>query len=275
MSILEGQLGLHATRQADGRTVLAAQFFQAPFHLSKPHWDPDAEVLHVQVVNPTAGILAGDVLRSEISVAAGASVLVSTPSATRIFKMDAGGSATSTQRWNVSVGGWLEVMPEPLVPHRGSRFYQETAVQAEAGAGLLLIDQLMPGRLAHGEAWQWERLVLGLTVRVGGELVLRERFDQTGAALRALSEFHGTGPEACFANLLLVLPAVDTAPVWRPEVQQLHGGGIWLGMTALRGSAWSLRIVAPGPVQLRDTVTALRAILKKAYPRLGCSLRRP
>lgn len=275
MSVLEGQFGLRAIRQADGRTVLAEQFFQAPFHLSKPHWDPAAEVLHVQVVNPTAGILAGDALRSEISVSTGAAVLVSTPSATRVFKMDAGGSATSTQRWNVAAGAWLEVMPEPLVPHRGSRFHQETAVHAEAGAGLLLIDQLMPGRLAHGEAWQWDRLILGLTVRLGGELILRERLDQTGPALRALSEFHGTGPEACFANLLLVLPAVDLAPAWRPEVQQLHGNGVWLGVTALRGSAWSLRIVAPGPVQLRDTLTALRAILKKAYPRLGCSLRRP
>ena len=59
MSVLEGRLGLRVVRAADGRTVVAEQFFQAPFHLSKPHWDPDAGVLHVQVVNPTAGILAG------------------------------------------------------------------------------------------------------------------------------------------------------------------------------------------------------------------------
>jgi len=275
MSVLAGQLGLRATRQADGRTVLAEQFFQAPFHLSKPHWDPDAEVLHVQVVNPTAGILAGDALRSEVTVEAGAAVLISTPSATRIFKMDDGGAATSTQHWQVAAGGWLEVMPEPLVPHRGSRFHQETTVEAETGAGLLLIDQLMPGRLAHGEAWQWERLVLGLTVRVGGELILRERFDQSGAALKALSEFHATGPEACFANLLLVLPEVDAAPAWRAEAQRLHAEGVWLGVTALRGSAWSLRIVAPGPIRLRDTLASVRAIFRKAYPRLGCSLRRP
>lgn len=275
MSVLEGHLGLCALRHTDGRTVLAEQSFQAPFHLSKPHWDPAAEVLHVQVVNPTAGILAGDALRSEITVGAGAAVLVSTPSATRIFKMDDGGAATSFQRWNIAAGGWLEVMPEPLVPHRGSRFHQETEVHAEAGAGLLLIDQLMPGRLAHGEAWQWERLVLGLSVRVGGELLLRERFDQTGAGLRGLSEYHGTGAAACFANLVLVLPLAEPTPAWRAEIQQLHQAGVWLGVTTLAGPAWSLRIVAPGPVQLRDTLAALRTILKKAYPRLGCSLRRP
>ena len=275
MSVLEGHLGLCALRHTDGRTVLDEQSFQAPFHLSKPHWDPAAEVLHVQVVNPTAGILAGDALRSEITVGAGAAVLVSTPSATRIFKMDDGGAATSFQRWNIAAGGWLEVMPEPLVPHRGSRFHQETEVHAEAGAGLLLIDQLMPGRLAHGEAWQWERLVLGLSVRVGGELLLRERFDQTGAGLRGLSEYHGTGAAACFANLVLVLPLAEPTPAWRAEIQQLHQAGVWLGVTTLAGPAWSLRIVAPGPVQLRDTLAALRTILKKAYPRLGCSLRRP
>ncbi len=275
MSVLEGRLGLRVVRAADGRTVVAEQFFQAPFHLSKPHWDPDAGVLHVQVVNPTAGILAGDALRSDVEVGPGGAVLVSTPSATRVFRMEDGASATSRQRWTVAADAWLEVMPEPLVPHRGSRFHQETEVSVAAGGGLLLVDQLMPGRLAYGEAWQWQRLVLGLTVRVAGTLVLRERFDQTGESLRTLSELHGTGAGACFGNLLLVLPEAESAPVWRDQIRALHRAGLWVGVTALSGPAWSIRLVADGPLRMRDGLTAIREVLRKAYPRLGCPLRRP
>ena len=275
MSVLEGHLGLRAVRLADGRTAVDAQSFQAPFHLSKPYWDADAEVLHVQVVNPTAGILAGDTLRSDIEVGPGAAVLVSTPSATRVFRMEDGRSATSTQVWRIGSGAWLEVMPEPLVPHRGSRFRQEAEVAVAAGGGLLLVDQLMPGRLAHGEAWQWERLTLGLTVRVDGRLILRERFDQSGESLRELSGIHGTGDDACFANLILVLPTADPNPAWCGVVRSTHGQGLWVGVTALGDNSWSLRIVADGPLRMRDTLAGIRAELRKAYPRLGCPLRRP
>jgi len=56
MAEFSGHLQIRASRRVHGRTVLAAQSFRAPFHLSKPYWDADAGVLIVQVVNPTAGI---------------------------------------------------------------------------------------------------------------------------------------------------------------------------------------------------------------------------
>ena len=55
----------------------------------------------------------------------------------------------------------------------------------------------------------------------------------------------------------------------------LHRDGVWLGISRLRTIGWSLRIVAPDPIRLRDVLTELRAILRRTYPRLGCGLRRP
>src|SRR6185369_10218131 len=120
MTAFSGHLHLRAARRDHGRTVLAAQSFRAPFHLSKPYWDEDVRVLLAQVVNPTAGILDGDRLESEIGVDAGASLLVTTPSASRVFQMR-DGAAECRQHFTVADGGWLEVLPEPLVPHRGAR----------------------------------------------------------------------------------------------------------------------------------------------------------
>ena len=67
MSEFSGQLSLRAAARAEGRTALAAQSFRAPYHLSKPYWDVDTRTLLVQVVNPTAGILAGDRLEAAIA----------------------------------------------------------------------------------------------------------------------------------------------------------------------------------------------------------------
>jgi urease accessory protein len=275
VNALDGHLHLRAVRAADGSTALSTQSFRAPFHLSKPNWDPEAEVLHAQIVNPTAGILEGDRLESSIAVEAGAALLVTTPSASRLFRMTEGGHANGRQHFAVARDATLEVFPEPLVPHRGSTYFQETSIESAEGATLLFIDQLMPGRLAHGEAWAWDRLVLGLTVRRAGELILRERFDQSGSSLRSLAEFAGTGPGSCFANLVLLPPEDEVAPGWRAELASLHRDGVWLGISRLRTAGWSLRLVSPDPLRLRDTLAELRAILRKAYPRLGCGLRRP
>lgn len=274
-STFAGHLTLRAAPRADGRTVLAAQSFRAPYHLSKPYWDADAGVLLVQVVNPTAGILEGDRLESTIAVDAGATLLVTTPSASRVFKMK-GGAAECRQHFAVARDGWLEVMPEPLVPHRGSRYRQFTSVDVAAGGSLYFVDQLTAGRIGHGEAWAWERLCLELDVCVGGERVLRERLDQTGAGLEALAKWAGSGPAACFANAILISPAaaVEPKPAWRSEIAALHREGLWVGVSSLRAGGWSLKIVSPDAVRLRQGLRDVRAILAKSYPRLTCDPRK-
>lgn len=264
---------MQAATRADGRTILAGQSFRAPYHLSKPYWDADTKVLLVQVVNPTAGILSGDQLTSEVSVGPGASLLVTTPSASRVFQMKAG-TAECRQNFTVASGGWLEVLPEPLVPHRGCSFRQATRVEVEPGGGLLYADLLLPGRVAHGEAWVWEKLCLEIDARLGGELILRERFDQTGADLRALAELAGSGPEACFGNAVLITSATGDSPAWRPAMAALHGDGLWLGVSPLRRSGWSIKWVARDAMRLRQGLRAVREILAAHFPRLACDPRK-
>jgi urease accessory protein len=273
MAEFSGHLSLSAAVRAHGRTVLAAQSFRAPYHISKPYWDGDARALLVQVVNPTAGILSGDRLESQIAVQRDAALLVTTPSASRVFQMR-DGAAECRQHFSVAADGWLEVMPEPLVPHRGSRYRQLTTVDVEAGGALFFVDQLMPGRVGHGEAWQWQRLELDLTVNLGGELILRERFAHSGDDLRELAMLAGSGPAACFANAVLI--AVDTRPseAWRQDLAALHRDGTWLGVSALRRGGWSLKVIAPDAVRLRATLRAVRTTLARYFPRLTCDPRK-
>ncbi len=273
MSEFSGHLLLEAAVRPNGRTALAAQSFRAPYHLSKPYWDADTRTLLVQVVNPTAGILAGDRLESAIAVGAGAALLVTTPSASRVFRMQEG-TAECHQQFTVAANGWLEVMPELLVPHRGCRFRQTTRINVEPGGGLFFADLLMPGRVAHGEAWEWEKLCLEIDVRLGGELILRERLAQSGEELRSLAALAGSGPAACFANAVLVAPAGDADARWRRAVEVLHGDGLWAGVSPLRLGGWSLKLVAADGVKLRRGLRAMRRALAEAFPRLACDPRK-
>jgi urease accessory protein len=273
MSEFSGHLFLQAAARAHGRTALAVQSFRAPYHLSKPYWDADTRTLLVQVVNPTAGILAGDRLESAIAVEADAALLVTTPSASRVFQMK-GGTADCHQRFTVAAGGWLEVMPEALVPHRGCRFRQTTRIEVAPGGGLFFADLLMPGRIAHGEAWEWEKLCLEIDVRLGGELILRERMAQSGEELRSLAALAGSGPAACFANAVLVAPPGEADAIWRKQVEALHGYGLWVGVSPLRLGGWSLKLVASDGVKLRRGLRAMRQALAAGFPHLACDVRK-
>ena len=119
---LAGHLELVCDLDSRGRTRLRHQSFRAPFHLSKPHHADGALVLNV--VNPTAGLLEGDRLRSEVRVENGARLVLTTPSANRVHTMR-GGTAESGQTFRVESGGSLEVWPELLIPQRGARYTQK------------------------------------------------------------------------------------------------------------------------------------------------------
>jgi urease accessory protein len=274
MGEFHGHLMLRAEAKADGRTAVGAQAFRAPFHVSKPYWDADTKTLLVQVVNPTAGILSGDRLESSVEVAAGAAVLLTTPSASRVFKMREG-EANGTQRFTVEAGGWLEVLPEPIVPHRGCVFHQRTSLTVAPEGAAFYADLLMPGRVAHGEAWEWKKLVLELDVRRGEDRLLHERFDQDGPGLRALAALAGAGEGACFGNAVVIASGLDEAPAWRDELHALHTDGVWIGASQLRlGGGWSIKFVASDGVKMKQTLGAIRRALFAVCPHLACDARK-
>jgi urease accessory protein len=267
---LRGHLDLVAAPGRGGRTVLARQDFCAPFHLGKAYWD--GRVLQVQVVNATAGILAGDRLTLNVRVQGGAALLATTPAATRAFRMHAG-SAECRQTFTVEAGGWLEYLPEPLCPHRDSEYLQQTRIEVATGGEVCWVDTLAPGRVGRGEAWSWRRLRLGLEVVQDGELVLREHFDGPGGDLARAAAFFGT-PGGWLATVLILSPrlAADAA-VWG-RLRALHGGGRWLGATRLRRGGFIVRAVAPDGQALRDLLGDIRRLLAGSLPCLAGDLRK-
>ncbi|HLP07602.1 MAG TPA: urease accessory protein UreD [Opitutaceae bacterium] len=267
---LRGHLHLAAATRPTGETYLARQSFRAPFHLSKPYWD--GRVLHAQLVNSTAGILAGDELELDITIESGASLAVTTPAAARAFMMQAG-AARCRQRFAVGAGAWLEYLPEPLFPHRETDYAQHTSLELAAGASAFFTDQLAPGRVGRGECWSWRRLRMALQVGVDGRLLLREQLDASGAELARLANFHGM-PEAWFGTAVIAAPALAAdAPVWE-QLRALHRNGCLCGVTTLAPSVWIVRLVAANGLVLRDTFMALRTALAAVLPGLQADLRK-
>ncbi|EEQ11216.1 Urease accessory protein ureD [Yersinia mollaretii ATCC 43969] len=132
------------------RSVLAEMERRVPSLVQKAlYWDEEMPELPCVTMISTAGcILQGDRLATDVHVEAGACAHVTTQSATKVHMMNAN-YASQIQHFTVEEGGYLEFMPDPLIPHRNSRFITETTINIHPTATAIYSEVLMSGRKYH------------------------------------------------------------------------------------------------------------------------------
>jgi urease accessory protein len=190
------------------------------------------------LLNPTGGLLGGDVLETSVRLGAGSRVCLTTPSATRVYRCP-GAPAVQRLVADVGPGAALEWLPDHVIPSPGARLRQAAEIALGPGAALLFLDAWASGRAARREAWSFDFLDSGLEVRDAGGLVLKERcvLDavRAGQGLGGTEGFpyiatfaalapHLAGWEALVRELQAELDAV--APDARAGVMPLARGGL-------------------------------------------------
>jgi urease accessory protein len=123
----------------------------------------------------TAGLFGGDTLECSIHVEAGARVLVTQQSATKVHPSQAR-IAVLHNRIRVDAGGELHMHCEPVIPFAQSRLSQTTVIDLERGARLSFWESLMAGRVGRGEVWQFDELSSEIALNVDSTLVYLDRF---------------------------------------------------------------------------------------------------
>jgi len=152
----DGVLELTFAATADG-TRLVHDYATVPFHISgtlghDPH--PEADTVFVQ--SPTGGVAQGDRHDVTVSVGEDAVAHVSTQSSTKVQTMTCNYAAADTAL-RVESGGHLDYVPEPTILHADARYLQDLAVDLAPGATAVVADVVVPGRLARGERFEFER----------------------------------------------------------------------------------------------------------------------
>ena len=267
---LSGHLAIVCAADAHGRTFIREQSFRAPYHLSKPYWDEHA--LIVQIVNPTAGVFAGDTLTSRVAVEIGARLLLTTPSANRIHAMPSG-RATLEQSFRVAKGGWLEVMPELFIPQAQCRFRQRTTIEVADGGELFFVETLAPGRVARGESFAFTAIDWEFDLRHAGCLIARERFvlQPSDESTTSLRRPFATGYYAsCYLITHRISPDHE---VWR-AIHDLGSESALVGVSRLMAGGSTIKILAADSITLSRMLRAVRALIAPFIPPLQCAPRK-
>jgi len=127
------------------------------------------------LVNPSGGLVGGDHLSIDLSLDAGTHVLISTPSANRVYRSR---GEVSVQEVEIALGAGsvLEWLPEHTIPFGGSRYRQTVQATLAAGATILLWDAVASGRIARAERWAFTSLENEIRITTASGNSILERY---------------------------------------------------------------------------------------------------
>ena len=234
--------GIRAELSDDAKgTRLGHCFDQIPLRIMPPFRIGGEKATLLYLINLTAGLLDGDAHLVEITARAGTHCVVTGQSATRVHPATA---SYATQQWNVSVerDATLVVLPGPLIPYAGCRYYQRGRVELAPSAKLLWGEIWYPGRYSRGtdsERFLFERIVQDFQASRDGNPFYRDRFRWDGHWTQEQADWH-FGGELASASLLVAGPMPELSeepnPALRRSVFPLESGDTclrWCGSPAL------------------------------------------
>ncbi|MEM9157664.1 MAG: urease accessory protein UreD [Verrucomicrobiota bacterium] len=268
---LHGYMRLTCSRDAEGRSYLSRKEFRSPIHLSKPYWD--GRNLLLNVMSPTAGLFAGDLIDVEVKVEPKASLILSSPSSLRAHKMDTGFAAWN-QSFHVSQGAFLETNPEWLIMQGESDFRQNTEINLDPGAELFFIETLAPGRAAYGENFEFRRFKNRFHLYYDGQPAAIERYeiDRSKGAHRP---WQAAFESPFYASLFCVSEKLqDNEDLWI-RIHKSQTDDLRIGSSALaKGPCWNIKLLSNDPIAARKTIAEIRELFYQSVGRGSTKLRR-
>lgn len=162
-----------------------------------------AEVARVSVGTYGGGMLAGDETKLRAYLRSGAKAIVSTQSATKVFKSVDGRTTRQSLVAQLDPGSVGVFIPDPVSCFADARYAQRQRFEVSGDATLMVLDWFTSGRRARGEVWAFDHYSSRQQVFVDGTRVIEDavRLDRRDGDIG--SRFRG-GRYHCHALLILV-----------------------------------------------------------------------
>ncbi|QKW30819.1 urease accessory protein UreD [Streptomyces seoulensis] len=261
-----GKVGLLELRyaRAGERTELVDRYQKSPLQIMRPLYvDPGRTDMPVTYLMSTGGgIVQADRNRLDIRCGPGTAVHLTTQAATKLHRMEFD-HATQVVRLTAEAGSYVEYLPDPLIPYRDARFYQQTQVTVDPTATVLLGETIAAGRLARGERHAYRMLFSDLEIaRPDGEPLVVDtvRLDpREPGSVSGPAVFAGHDLMATLYAVTGLAPAAEVADTLH---EALRASGTAFGVSVLPDDcgAWARIMGSDSPTVTRALRTAWDAV---------------
>ncbi len=227
----------------DDRTVLTNRRFTLPLQALEPSRLPDGS-LYMMMLNPTGGTFGGDRLRTEIVLGAGTHVVLTTASATKVYRALDQPARCETE---IAVGqnAILEYLPDHLIPHPGAALRQTFDLTMEHGSSAIVYDAIAAGRIGSGERWKFRELSSEVSIRVEGT----PQYLSRASLIPTNQPLHGLGVMEGFDYFGSIIGIRDRSRTTTEDVNAIHAAitsthGVWGGASALPANGFVAKFLA-------------------------------
>nr|WP_211879280.1 urease accessory protein UreD [Pseudarthrobacter albicanus] len=147
--------------------MASRQFHQGALRVLRPHYLDDSGQVCYVMVNPGGAYLGADLYTVDVEVEAGARLLLTTQSATKIYRTP-GSFAEQRMTLNLGEGAQLELAPDQLIAYREASYRQNTHITVHPASSLLMAEVVTPGWSPDGSSFKYEELRLRNEIHVSG-----------------------------------------------------------------------------------------------------------
>ncbi len=152
------ELSLAFARRRGG-TRLVHCSHRGPLYIQRPFYPEGPDCAHAYLLHPPGGIVSGDRLAIDVSVAEGASALVTTPGAARVYRARETLSLQGqTTHLSVAQGASLEWFPLETIVYDGADVRLDTQIELAPDAALTAWEICCLGLPASGAPFRHGRL---------------------------------------------------------------------------------------------------------------------
>ena len=238
------ELKLDYTRESE-RSV-ARSLHQGPLRILQSLYPEGDQICHNVLVHPPGGLVGGDILDIQITVAEGAHGLISTPSATRFYK--SGGQAALQQVLaTLAPGARLEWLPLEAIAYNDCEATNRAVFNLAPSAELITWDVTALGLPSSNMAFTQGHFQQH--IEISG--VWLERGNIRGDDTRWLNSPLGLAGDKCIASL--VFAAGSTIEAHRAtqaleaarDVIETHPLRLQAGITCAHPQVIVLRVMSP------------------------------
>ena len=253
-----------------GKSIATHQFHQGALRVLRPHYLDDSGQVCYVVVNPGGAYLGADLYVLDVEVGDGASLVLTTQSATKIYRTP-GSFAEQRMTVRLGEGARLELVPDQLIAYREASYRQNTHITVRPSSSLVMAEVVTPGWSPDGASFKYEELRLRNEIHVetdnGGQLLaLDNLLIQPPAA-----DVTGMGFMEGFSHLGSLV--VVDARVDQSLAEELHGltashdayTGISLTRTVAGTTGLVLRSLSDSTAKLNSLLGACTALLRERW----------
>lgn len=246
------------------KTALVQNAHKGPLRVLKPFY-PEGDVCHTYLLHPPGGLVLGDELNIDISVAAGAHALITTPSAGKVYSTD---NASEPQFQKVALevkgDGCLEWLPQETLIFDGANARLLLDAKIDIDSKLAVWDVVCFGRPASQLAFLTGSALQHIRIEQAGKPLLIERnWIEAGSKLQR-SLWGMAGCDTLGTFIITLEAPRQTRQQWQDQLNDAFGVGHQFAITQ-KGGLMIARYLGPSASVCRQGFESLWQIIRPIF----------